>query len=106
MKLETGEPIMDGRYVVYVPGVLGWLEPYIVLWHKGGWRHRNSTEEYADKVHYWTGPLPVLQNRLPGWELADDIDEQILDAVAAQFTEERGVIDALGEYVPPQEFDL
>jgi hypothetical protein len=60
MNLETGTPLIEGRYVVFVPGFQGWLEPFIVLWHKGGWRHRNSSEPYTDVVHSWAR-IPVIK---------------------------------------------
>lgn len=62
MKLETGNPVIDGRYVVYVPGILGWLEPQLVIWANGSWRFRNSTEKYPDGVRCWIGPLPVVSS--------------------------------------------
>lgn len=65
MNLETGKPTMDGRYVVYVPGLLGWLEPHIVTWQRGEWYFMHSTQKYPDKVHFFIGPLPVL-NTMPG----------------------------------------
>lgn len=63
MKLETGKPTVEGLYVVFVPAVVKqWLEPHIVTWHKGAWFHRWSTEKYPDKVHAWSGPIPVLES--------------------------------------------
>lgn len=60
MKLENGKPVLEGRYLVYVPGLLGWLEPQLVIWSRGGWCFRNSTEKYPDEVRCWIGPLPVV----------------------------------------------
>jgi hypothetical protein len=60
MKLETGEPIMDGRYVVYVEGLLGWLEPHIVVRAGKKWKFQGSSQDYPDAVHCWIGPLPVM----------------------------------------------
>lgn len=65
MKLETGKPTFDGRYVVYVAGVLGWLEPRLSTWNKGAWYFYHSTEKFPDHVHYWIGPLPVV-GAMPG----------------------------------------
>lgn len=60
MNLETGNPKFDGRYVVYVEGVLGWLEPKIVMWSKNRWHFLHSTEAYPDPVFSWIGPLPIM----------------------------------------------
>jgi hypothetical protein len=60
MKLETGEPVLDGRYLVYVPSFGGFLEPVIVSRVKGEWCFRNSEERYADTNRYWV-LLPVLK---------------------------------------------
>lgn len=69
MNLQTGKPVHEGRYVVYVPGLLGWLEPQIVTWTKGAWRHYHSTQEYPDEVICWAGPLPVLNRPTVGVDI-------------------------------------
>lgn len=59
MNLETGTPIHDGRYIVYVEGVMGWLEPHIVTWATK-WKFLHSQQDYPDPVYCWIGPLPVI----------------------------------------------
>lgn len=64
MTPQQGRPLMDGRYVVFVPCWPRhdtWLEPHIVQWRDGVWRFLNSEEKYPDTVHYWMGPLPILK---------------------------------------------
>lgn len=62
MTPETGKPIYDGRYVVYVPGILGeWLQPTLAMWTGGAWHFLNSSEKFPDEVKTWIGPLPVLR---------------------------------------------
>lgn len=63
MKTEIGNPITDGLYLVFVPAVVkDWLEPQIVMWHKGEWKHRWSTQPYdKDKIQCWAGPIPVMK---------------------------------------------
>lgn len=66
MKIETGEPVMDGLYVVFVPAVVrDWLEPHIVMRNSGEWTHRWHTEKYKDEVCCWSGPLPVMRREFP-----------------------------------------
>lgn len=60
MKIETGKPVIEGRYVAYVEGLLGYLEPYIYVWHRNEWKFQNSSQVVEDHVHAWSGPLPVL----------------------------------------------
>lgn len=60
MNRETGKPIIEGRYVVYVEGHMGWLEPHIVTWNKGEWHFLHSSQKYPDEVLFWYGPLPVM----------------------------------------------
>ena len=62
-EISYGKPIYEGRYVVYVPGVLGWLEPHIVLWRAAAWYFQGSTEKYPDDVKCWIGPLPVVKDK-------------------------------------------
>lgn len=59
------KPIMEGRYIVFVEGLSGWLEPVVVLWTGFKWTFQNSTEEYTDPIFYWAGPLPVCT--VEGW---------------------------------------
>lgn len=61
MKLESGTPMFDGRYLVFVPGLAGWLDPHIVLWQKDRWTFQHSKETYPDHVQLWCGPLPVMK---------------------------------------------
>lgn len=69
MKLETGEPAFDGRYVVYVEGLLGWLEPHIVMRAGKKWKFQGSSQEYPDAVHCWIGPLPVMsKSAFDAWD--------------------------------------
>lgn len=51
---------MDGRYVVFVPGHFGWLEPHLILRVGKDWRFLNSSEVYPDEVVAWLGPMPVM----------------------------------------------
>ena len=60
MNLETGTPKFEGRYLVYVEGVMGWLEPHIVVWTGAKWKFLNSTQDYPDEIFGWLGPLPVV----------------------------------------------
>jgi len=73
MKLETGNPVIDGLYVVFVPAVVrDWLEPHIVTLSGGEWFHRWSSEKYQDDVRCWSGPLPVMRRDhvpLPEYDL-------------------------------------
>lgn len=73
MNRETGRPKFDGRYVVYVEGVMGWLEPHIVMWTKNGWHFLHSTQDYPDDVKFWYGPLPVMS--AAAWAQAIDNPE-------------------------------
>lgn len=61
MKLEQGKPIMEGRYVAYVQGVLEWLSPVLVTWNRGAWYYHHSSQKYPDPVVHWIGPLPALK---------------------------------------------
>lgn len=60
MERETGRPKFDGRYLAYVEGVMGWLEPHIIVWTKNGWKYLHSSSEYDCEVLFWYGPLPVM----------------------------------------------
>lgn len=59
MKLEHGTPTHDGRYLAYVEGHFGWLQPVIIVWTTK-WKFLHSTEDYTDPVYMWSGPLPVM----------------------------------------------
>lgn len=58
MKIETGTPAEDGRYVVFTRcqsfQVKGWLEPEIATWHGGRWHN-------ARYVFAWSGPIPLCR---------------------------------------------
>lgn len=105
MKLETGTPLLDGRYVVYVPGLMGWLEPKLVLWQKGGWTFTYSTEAYPDKVHCWIGPLPVISQGEVARTMLFQENPQWTDEERAKFNS--GIYPPLEiNKLPMQEFDL
>lgn len=56
MKIETGTPPIEGRYVVFVEGDRsnGYCEPLLVTWHGGKWHSWR-------KVLGWSGPVPVMR---------------------------------------------
>lgn len=63
MNVQIGKPLMDGLYIVYVPGIVRpWQSPQIAMWHRSEWHFRNSTERYKDPIHCWIGPLPVISS--------------------------------------------
>lgn len=61
MRIESGEPIMEGRYVGYTPGLMEWLTPVIVTWSRRAWHYHHSTQKYDGQIVYWIGPLPALK---------------------------------------------
>lgn len=71
MNLETGTPTFEGRYLVFVPGLLEWLEPVVVTWMRGKWFYRHSTQEFPDDVRFWHGPLPVMKAEAPALQEFD-----------------------------------
>lgn len=59
LEIRTGDPVMDGLYVIYSTGLAGYTERELVMWRaKGGWHYRFSEEKYHDPVFGWIGPLP------------------------------------------------
>jgi hypothetical protein len=58
VKLETGNPTEEGRYVAFVQCTSGqvreWAEPIIATWHGGRWH-------CAKTVYGWAGPIPPLK---------------------------------------------
>ena len=58
MELRTGNPIEEGRYIVFSRcesyQVKAWCEPSIATWHGGKWHFRWT-------VWGWIGPLPVVR---------------------------------------------
>lgn len=60
MEIRTGDPSVEGRYVVWKPSasrqISDWCEPSIATWHGGKWHS-------FDAVHCWTGPLPVVNTK-------------------------------------------
>jgi hypothetical protein len=60
MKIETGTPAEDGRYVVFVQCASGqireWCEPIIAAWHGGRWHFAGNAY-----VLGWSGPIPPLK---------------------------------------------
>lgn len=62
MKIQTGRPIVEGRYVVFIrcapSQVREWLEPIIMVWHGGRWQ---STFMPQANVEGWCGPIPVMK---------------------------------------------
>lgn len=62
MKVETGKPKIEGRYVVFIPcassQVRDWVEPIIMVWHGGRWQ---STFMPQANVVAWCGPIPVMK---------------------------------------------
>lgn len=73
MNVETGKPNFEGRYVGYIEGVLGWLQPQILTWSKGAWHFHLSSQRVDCEVFGWVGPLPVLQK--PGSKTAEPSTE-------------------------------
>ena len=63
MTPQTGTPPTDGRYIVYVEGKAGALEPWVTLWQDGAWRYKRSTAIFDGQIHYWIGPLPELTKK-------------------------------------------
>lgn len=58
LEIRTGNPGIEGVYVVYTIGLSGYTERELVMWHKGAWHYRFSTEPFRDVVFGWIGPLP------------------------------------------------
>lgn len=60
MEIRTGNPPVEGRYLVFVRcqgrGVSDWVEPVIDTWHGGRWHGFR-------KVLGWFGPIPPLTSR-------------------------------------------
>lgn len=58
MKLETGTPPSQGRYLVYVRcasrQIPDWLEAKLGTWHNGRW-------DLGVPVYAWLGPLPTMK---------------------------------------------
>lgn len=58
MKLETGTPPTQGRYVAYVKSdsaqTPDWCVPKFGAWHDGRW-------DLGVPVYYWIGPLPPMK---------------------------------------------
>lgn len=69
MKLETGDPTFDGRYVVYVEGILGWLEPHIVVRVGKKWKFQGSSQDYPEPIFGWIGPLPAMSKSTMEYDL-------------------------------------
>jgi len=63
MTPQTGNPVANGRYLVWVDGTAGWLTPFITLWHDGKWCYRESTSRYPGKIHCWVGPIPAVHEK-------------------------------------------
>jgi hypothetical protein len=74
MKIETGKPVIEGRYVAYVEGILGYLEPHILVWHRGRWTYHQSSQLYDDPVLAFMGPLPTLAK--PGKEAVPEVSTE------------------------------
>lgn len=57
LEIQTGEPSVDGRYVVWTPckaiSAREWCEPSIATWQGGRWHS-------YEPVWAWIGPLPVV----------------------------------------------
>lgn len=58
MKIQTEKPTAEGLYVVFSTGLVGYTERELVMWHKGEWSYRFSSEKFRDPVFGWIGPLP------------------------------------------------
>jgi len=58
MIIQTGQPLVEGRYVVFMQcqshQVRDYVEPHVASWHDGRWNARHD-------VLGWIGPLPVLR---------------------------------------------
>jgi hypothetical protein len=58
VKLETFDPVEDGRYVAFVQCASGqvreWAEPIIATWQGGRWH-------CGKRVYGWIGPIPPLK---------------------------------------------
>lgn len=63
MNIQTGTPSAEGLYVVFSTGLVGYTERELVMWYKGAWHYRFSSELFRDPVFGWIGPLP--HNFLP-----------------------------------------
>lgn len=57
MEIRTGEPSIEGRYVIWsvckAISARDWCEPSIATWHGGRWHS-------SEPVLSWIGPLPVV----------------------------------------------
>lgn len=92
MKIETGTPRTDARYLCFVPHDIKpeIAKPIVLIWSAGRWRFDESNVEFPRPPAGWVGPLPAgkLADIVPGIKdrdgysvaaakLADDIDAHI-----------------------------
>lgn len=58
MKIQTGAPTENGRYVIFVgcasQQVREWCEPHIATFYNGRW-------VFPHPVDGWVGPLPLVK---------------------------------------------
>lgn len=58
MKLQTGTPLVQGRYIAYVRSdshqTPDWCIPKFGAWHDGRW-------DLGVPVYAWIGPIPALK---------------------------------------------
>lgn len=96
MKIEREkDPVVDGLYVIYTIGLVGYTERELVMWltKKGGWYYRFSNEQFKDEVFGWIGPLP------------DNFEMKSWDEVFSDMRKTDGAyVDRAVQ--PPQEYDL
>lgn len=60
MKVNQGDPIENGPYVVYVENKYGltYASRKFLVWISGAWWHPSSDRMYRGKIYGWIGPLP------------------------------------------------